>query len=263
MREQAIVVKTTGKIAVLRIQKRPECEGCKICAFKEGQSVVKVKAKNTVGAKAGDTVIVQAEKDNRLLASFIVYILPVLFAAAGAAVAFLLWTISSGRLSAVWRGLSWICGCVSVGQMGGPFARFRNGDRADLPERGIKSKSGRSGGKNKWLRNMIPRLSTPQWKRMRRSSSTFLRIGAGPCRMLAPVMETLSEEFGDKARFVKINVDDNPELARRFSIMSIPCVMVFKKRRSCRQKRRVYSQGGYAGIYRKQSVKAAVAGIKG
>ena len=89
MREQAIVVKTTGKIAVLRIQKRPECEGCKICAFKEGQSVVKVKAKNTVGAKAGDTVIVQAEKDNRLLASFIVYILPVLFAAAGAAVGFL------------------------------------------------------------------------------------------------------------------------------------------------------------------------------
>ena len=89
MREQAIVVKTTGKIAVLRIQKRPECEGCKICAFKEGQSVVKVKAKNTVGAKAGDTVIVQAEKDNRLLASFIVYILPILFAAAGAAVGFL------------------------------------------------------------------------------------------------------------------------------------------------------------------------------
>ena len=83
MREQAIVVKTTGKIAVLRIQKRPECEGCKICAFKEGPSVVKVKAKNTVGAKAGDTVIVQAEKDNRTLASFFAYIVPVLLAGAG------------------------------------------------------------------------------------------------------------------------------------------------------------------------------------
>ncbi len=89
MKEQAIVIKATGKIAVLRICKRPECEGCKVCAFKAGQSTVKVKAKNTVGAKAGDTVIVQAEKDNRLLASFIVYILPVLFAAAGAAVGFL------------------------------------------------------------------------------------------------------------------------------------------------------------------------------
>ena len=56
----------------------------------------------------------------------------------------------------------------------------------------------------------------------------FFADWCGPCRMLAPVMETLSEEFGDKARFGKINVDDNPELARRFSIMSIPCVMVFK-----------------------------------
>ena len=41
----------------------------------------------------------------------------------------------------------------------------------------------------------------------------FFADWCGPCRMLAPVMETLSEEFGDKARFVKINVDDNPELA--------------------------------------------------
>ena len=51
-----------------------------------GESRVKVRALNAVGAKTGDTVLVKAEKDNRLLASFIVYILPVLFAAAGAAV---------------------------------------------------------------------------------------------------------------------------------------------------------------------------------
>ena len=50
----------------------------------------------------------------------------------------------------------------------------------------------------------------------------------GPCRMLAPVMEALSEEMEGKAEFVKIDVDDNPELAREYSIMSIPCVMVFK-----------------------------------
>ena len=83
MKEQAIVIKATGKIAVLRICKRPECEGCKVCAFKAGQSTVKVKAKNAVGAKAGDTVIVQAEKDNRTLASFFAYIVPVLLAGAG------------------------------------------------------------------------------------------------------------------------------------------------------------------------------------
>ena len=50
----------------------------------------------------------------------------------------------------------------------------------------------------------------------------------GPCRMLAPVMEQLSDELAGKAEFVKIDVDDNPDLAREYSIMSIPCVMVFK-----------------------------------
>ena len=84
MRERARIEKVSGKIAVLRIEKKPECEGCKVCAFKAGESTVKVRALNRAGAKAGDEVIVEAEKDNRALASFIVYILPVLFAGAGA-----------------------------------------------------------------------------------------------------------------------------------------------------------------------------------
>lgn len=83
MKEVALVVKTAGKIAVLQIEKRPECEGCKICAFKEGKSRVKVKALNTAGARTGDRVIVSAEKDNRALASLIVYGIPVLLACAG------------------------------------------------------------------------------------------------------------------------------------------------------------------------------------
>ena len=83
MTERALVVKTSGKIAVLQIEKKPECEGCKICAFKNGKSRVKVKALNTCGAKAGETVVVKAEKDNRALASFIVYIVPVLLAGLG------------------------------------------------------------------------------------------------------------------------------------------------------------------------------------
>lgn len=86
MREEATVVRATGRIAVLRIEKKPACEGCKVCAFKAGQSTVKVKAFNRAGAKAGERVIVAAEKDRRALASFIVYILPVLLAGAGVAV---------------------------------------------------------------------------------------------------------------------------------------------------------------------------------
>lgn len=56
----------------------------------------------------------------------------------------------------------------------------------------------------------------------------FYADWCGPCRMLSPVMEKLSSLYEGQAEFVKINVDDNPDLAREYSIMSIPCVMVFK-----------------------------------
>lgn len=50
----------------------------------------------------------------------------------------------------------------------------------------------------------------------------------GPCRMLGPVMDELAEEIGGKAKFFKINVDENPAIAQKYGISSIPCVMVFK-----------------------------------
>ena len=56
----------------------------------------------------------------------------------------------------------------------------------------------------------------------------FFATWCGPCKMLAPVMEDMSEKFGDKAVFVKVDVDENRELAARYGIMSIPLVIVFK-----------------------------------
>ena len=56
----------------------------------------------------------------------------------------------------------------------------------------------------------------------------FWAAWCGPCRMLAPVIDTASEEFGDKAVFVKVDIDENPELSMRYGIMSIPLVSVFK-----------------------------------
>jgi thioredoxin 1 len=50
----------------------------------------------------------------------------------------------------------------------------------------------------------------------------------GPCRMLGPVIEELSEDIGDKAKFFKMNVDENPEIASKYRISSIPNVMIFK-----------------------------------
>lgn len=50
----------------------------------------------------------------------------------------------------------------------------------------------------------------------------------GPCKMIAPVLEELDKEIGDKMTIAKVNVDDNPETSGRFGVMSIPTLMVFK-----------------------------------
>ncbi|MCK0471380.1 thioredoxin [Halalkalibacter sp. APA_J-10(15)] len=50
----------------------------------------------------------------------------------------------------------------------------------------------------------------------------------GPCKMIAPVLEELDSEMGDKAKIVKLNVDDNQETAGKYSVMSIPTLLVFK-----------------------------------
>jgi len=50
----------------------------------------------------------------------------------------------------------------------------------------------------------------------------------GPCRMIAPVLDQLADEFDGRAIIAKINVDDQPELARKHDIMTIPTLMVFK-----------------------------------
>jgi len=56
----------------------------------------------------------------------------------------------------------------------------------------------------------------------------FFATWCGPCKMLAPVMEKVSAGFADKAVFVKVDIDENMELAARYGIMSIPLVAVFK-----------------------------------
>lgn len=56
----------------------------------------------------------------------------------------------------------------------------------------------------------------------------FFATWCGPCRMLAPVMEELSEELGERAVFVKMDTDAEPEPAVQLRIYSIPCVKVFK-----------------------------------
>jgi thioredoxin 1 len=50
----------------------------------------------------------------------------------------------------------------------------------------------------------------------------------GPCRLVAPVLEEIAGEHGEKLKVVKINIDENPQVARDYQIMSIPNMSVFQ-----------------------------------
>jgi thioredoxin 2 len=50
----------------------------------------------------------------------------------------------------------------------------------------------------------------------------------GPCRMIAPVLDDLAREMSGRVRVAKLNIDDNPETARRFNVQSIPMLLVMK-----------------------------------
>lgn len=50
----------------------------------------------------------------------------------------------------------------------------------------------------------------------------------GPCKMIAPVLEDLDSEIGDKVKIVKVDVDENQESAGKFGVMSIPTLIVLK-----------------------------------
>lgn len=56
----------------------------------------------------------------------------------------------------------------------------------------------------------------------------FFATWCGPCKMLAPVMEDLAGKYEGKALVGKVNVDDEPDLAMRFGVMSIPTVVFLK-----------------------------------
>jgi thioredoxin 1 len=50
-----------------------------------------------------------------------------------------------------------------------------------------------------------------------------------PCKRLEPILEQLSREWEGKAAFVKVNVDDSPELAMKYHVMSVPTVIMFRE----------------------------------
>ena len=49
----------------------------------------------------------------------------------------------------------------------------------------------------------------------------------GPCKAITPILTELADELGDQVTIAKVNVDDNPDLAMRYNVMSIPTLLVF------------------------------------
>ncbi|MDD9821736.1 MAG: thioredoxin TrxA [Gammaproteobacteria bacterium] len=50
----------------------------------------------------------------------------------------------------------------------------------------------------------------------------------GPCKMIAPILDELAEEYGARVKIAKLNIDDNPETPPKYGIRGIPTLMIFK-----------------------------------
>ncbi len=56
----------------------------------------------------------------------------------------------------------------------------------------------------------------------------FWAAWCGPCRMIAPILDQLADEYDGKAKIAKVNVDEQTELASKYGVMSIPTLFLFK-----------------------------------
>ncbi len=79
---------------------------------------------------------------------------------------------------------------------------------------------------------MVKKIGADQFNEAKESEFALVDFSAtwcGPCRMLAPVVEAVSEKLAGKVDVYNVDVDDAPELAGEYKVSSIPCLVLMKK----------------------------------
>lgn len=79
----------------------------------------------------------------------------------------------------------------------------------------------------------VQEVTTSSWDQEVLSSSglvmiDFWAVWCGPCRIVAPTVEELAKEYTGKVKVLKLNTDENPDVASKYKIMGIPTLMFFK-----------------------------------
>jgi len=78
---------------------------------------------------------------------------------------------------------------------------------------------------------MIKKINEERYEEAIKTGYSIVDFSAtwcGPCQMLAPIMDEVSEEYNDRVKFYNIDTDENQNLAEKLSIQSIPTLMLFK-----------------------------------
>lgn len=89
MEEIAKVVRTDGEYAIIKVDKKSECDKCGMCLFPKNANAVEMRAKNPVRAKEGDEVIFSTEGKSKALAIVLVFLVPLLLIGLSAIIAYL------------------------------------------------------------------------------------------------------------------------------------------------------------------------------
>ena len=80
---------------------------------------------------------------------------------------------------------------------------------------------------------MVKKINSEQFEQEAKAAEIavvdFSATWCGPCKMLAPVLEKVSEVFGDRVTFFNVDVDEAPELAAAYKVQSVPCLVLMKK----------------------------------